>query len=104
MRTSCMNMSDLRGIAFGAASDVSGRSLVKVHLHENKRGVIGASAVNGFIEDRSTPPIAIRAEWITSEDQFRELGVEWLGLFERAGRENAFLSFEWMYTWWTHWG
>jgi CelD/BcsL family acetyltransferase involved in cellulose biosynthesis len=47
---------------------------------------------------------AIHGEWIATTEEFQRLGAEWMELFQRAARENAFLSFEWMFTWWRHWG
>ena len=46
----------------------------------------------------------LRAEWITTTGEFERLAREWMDLFQATGRENAFLSFEWMFTWWKHWG
>jgi CelD/BcsL family acetyltransferase involved in cellulose biosynthesis len=42
--------------------------------------------------------------WITAAGEFERLRGEWRELFEAAGQQNAFLSFEWMSTWWKHWG
>ena len=52
------------------------------------------------------PPVesgSLRGEWISTTEEFEQLGAEWMELFERAGCENAFLSFDWMFTWWKHW-
>jgi CelD/BcsL family acetyltransferase involved in cellulose biosynthesis len=46
----------------------------------------------------------LNAEWIASAREFRLLQAEWRHLFERSGAENPFLSFEWMGTWWNHFG
>jgi CelD/BcsL family acetyltransferase involved in cellulose biosynthesis len=47
---------------------------------------------------------SLRFEWLTTNAEFERLKPEWAELFRAAGRENVFLSFEWMFTWWRHWG
>lgn len=47
---------------------------------------------------------ALHAEWVNTTAEFEQLAAEWMDLFQRAKRENAFLSFDWMFTWWKHWG
>ncbi len=46
----------------------------------------------------------IHGEWIASSAAFARLGAEWSGLFQRANQDNVFLTFEWMSTWWKHFG
>ena len=46
----------------------------------------------------------LRATWITSTGDFARLGPEWRQLHAGGGHENAFLTFEWMFTWWRHYG
>jgi CelD/BcsL family acetyltransferase involved in cellulose biosynthesis len=46
----------------------------------------------------------VRAAWISSAEEFQELRTEWTALLERSCQQNAFLTFEWMHTWWNHWG
>lgn len=41
---------------------------------------------------------------ITAETGLRELAEDWHDLFQRTGCDNVFLSFDWMETWWRHWG
>jgi CelD/BcsL family acetyltransferase involved in cellulose biosynthesis len=47
---------------------------------------------------------SLRPEWLAANAEFERLKPEWAELFRLSGRENAFLSFEWMFTWWRHWG
>jgi len=49
-------------------------------------------------------PEAVRAAWIATNSEFERLREEWTELFAAAGTESVFLSFEWMFTWWKHWG
>jgi CelD/BcsL family acetyltransferase involved in cellulose biosynthesis len=42
--------------------------------------------------------------WIATAEEFEQLGGEWMELFTAAERQCVFLSFEWMFTWWRHWG
>jgi CelD/BcsL family acetyltransferase involved in cellulose biosynthesis len=40
----------------------------------------------------------IQGTWITSTEDFARLGPEWRQLLASGSRENAFLTFEWMFT------
>lgn len=44
------------------------------------------------------------AACVTSSAELEELAEEWRELFQRIGCANVFLSWEWMATWWRHWG
>jgi CelD/BcsL family acetyltransferase involved in cellulose biosynthesis len=55
-------------------------------------------------EVRSKSGMPFHAAWITDSEEFRQLRDEWMDLFSRAGCHSAFLSFEWMFLWWKHWG
>lgn len=44
------------------------------------------------------------AEWITSSAGLLQLAPEWKALLQRSRIENTFQSFEWLSTWWEHWG
>ena len=46
----------------------------------------------------------VQAEWVTSSKGFAALAPEWRILLAESGVENAFLTFEWMFTWWRHYG
>ncbi len=59
-----------------------------------------AARIPGFPDESK----AIHGAWIATTEEFRQLSGEWLDLFRCAGLENVFLSFEWMFTWWKHWG
>jgi CelD/BcsL family acetyltransferase involved in cellulose biosynthesis len=45
-----------------------------------------------------------QATWIATAEDFESLRGDWTELFEAAASRCAFLSFEWMFTWWKHWG
>lgn len=47
---------------------------------------------------------ALHGEWIATTEKFLQLAEEWNELYLRAAPDNAFLTFEWMFTWWQHWG
>ena len=47
---------------------------------------------------------SIQASWITTTKEFASLEGEWSELFDAVRVQNVFLSFEWMFTWWKHWG
>jgi CelD/BcsL family acetyltransferase involved in cellulose biosynthesis len=49
-------------------------------------------------------PEEVTGAWIVSTDDFEPLGPEWRELWAKGGHENAFLSFDWMFTWWRHFG
>jgi CelD/BcsL family acetyltransferase involved in cellulose biosynthesis len=42
--------------------------------------------------------------WISTAGDFDNLRDDWTELFEAAAPGSVFLSFEWMFTWWKHWG
>ena len=44
------------------------------------------------------------AECVRTATGLDQLAGEWQDLFERAGCRNAFLSVEWMESWWRRWG
>jgi len=46
----------------------------------------------------------LQGTWITSNEHFARLSPDWNQLLARTGHENAFLTFEWMFTWWRHFG
>jgi CelD/BcsL family acetyltransferase involved in cellulose biosynthesis len=46
----------------------------------------------------------IHAAWISSTEEFAQLAPEWRELLASSGLENVFLTFEWMSTWWRHFG
>jgi CelD/BcsL family acetyltransferase involved in cellulose biosynthesis len=52
----------------------------------------------------SPPQQDVQGSWVTSTEEFARLGPEWHDLLASAGRENVFLMFEWMFTWWRHFG
>ena len=54
--------------------------------------------------DASRPSSQLRCEWIADEEQFRRLEDEWMNLFRRSASLSAFVTFDWMYLWWKHWG
>jgi CelD/BcsL family acetyltransferase involved in cellulose biosynthesis len=58
----------------------------------------------GSLPDCPDDSGALRGEWIATTAQFHQLAEEWNELFLRAAPGNAFLTFEWMFTWWKHWG
>jgi CelD/BcsL family acetyltransferase involved in cellulose biosynthesis len=41
---------------------------------------------------------------VRTETELHQLQQEWMELFYRIECENVFLSFDWMVTWWYHWG
>ncbi|HEY1207451.1 MAG: GNAT family N-acetyltransferase [Bryobacteraceae bacterium] len=45
-----------------------------------------------------------QATWIATTGDFKSLRSEWTELFEATAPQCVFLSFEWMFTWWKHWG
>ena len=47
---------------------------------------------------------AITVETITDAASFRDLREEWTGLLDRSPADCLFLTWEWLYTWWTHLG
>jgi CelD/BcsL family acetyltransferase involved in cellulose biosynthesis len=47
---------------------------------------------------------AISVETITDAATFRDLREEWTGLLDRSPADCLFLTWEWLYTWWTHLG
>ena len=55
---------------------------------------------------RTTPPGvgAAEATWIATSEEFESLSREWTELFQELPQPYVFLSFEWMFTWWKHWG
>lgn len=54
---------------------------------------------NGAYERRG-----VVAACVTSSAELEQLAEEWRELFQRIGCTNVFLSWEWMATWWRHWG
>ena len=46
----------------------------------------------------------LRSEWIEDAAEFSRIGAEWRDLFRRANSPNVFLTFDWMNTWWKHFG
>jgi CelD/BcsL family acetyltransferase involved in cellulose biosynthesis len=55
-----------------------------------------------FVDTRIEEPIT--GTWVTSTEDFLALGPEWRQLLASGGHENVFLTFEWMFTWWRHFG
>jgi len=47
---------------------------------------------------------AITVETITDTATFRDLRREWTDLLDRSRADCLFLTWEWLYTWWTHLG
>lgn len=47
---------------------------------------------------------AMLVNTLMTEEEFRALGKEWNGLLHRSQSNNIFLTWEWMYTWWKHYG
>ena len=47
---------------------------------------------------------AITVETITDAATFRDLRQEWTDLLGRSSADCLFLTWEWLYTWWTHLG
>ena len=47
---------------------------------------------------------AITVETITDAATFRDLREEWTDLLDRSAADCLFLTWEWLYTWWTHLG
>jgi CelD/BcsL family acetyltransferase involved in cellulose biosynthesis len=47
---------------------------------------------------------AITVATITDAATFRDLREEWTDLLERSSADCLFLTWEWLYTWWTHLG
>ena len=47
---------------------------------------------------------AITVETITDAATFRDLRDEWTDLLDRSPADCLFLTWEWLYTWWTHLG
>jgi CelD/BcsL family acetyltransferase involved in cellulose biosynthesis len=47
---------------------------------------------------------ATQVEIITEESEFLALEHIWNPLLQRSGMGNIFLTFEWLYTWWRHFG
>lgn len=59
--------------------------------------------------EEALPPVKhdrgeLQAAWISTIEDFQALHLEWNELLERSGKENVFLAFEWIFTWWKHWG
>jgi CelD/BcsL family acetyltransferase involved in cellulose biosynthesis len=44
------------------------------------------------------------AACVRTDTELQQLQQEWMDLFYRIECENVFLSFDWMATWWSHWG
>ncbi|GEM_PF-2501359 len=47
---------------------------------------------------------AIQVEIITEESEFLALEYIWNSLLQRSGADSIFLTFEWLSTWWRHFG
>jgi CelD/BcsL family acetyltransferase involved in cellulose biosynthesis len=47
-------------------------------------------------------PASVTVETIGELEGFRDLREEWTGLLAASDADNLFLSWEWLYTWWTH--
>jgi CelD/BcsL family acetyltransferase involved in cellulose biosynthesis len=47
---------------------------------------------------------AIQVEIITEESEFLALEHIWNPLLQRSGADSIFLTFEWLSTWWRHFG
>jgi len=55
-----------------------------------------------MINNYSSHPITIRQ--ITSTEEFRELELEWSTLFQHNIIQTAFLTWEWLFSWWQIYG
>lgn len=44
----------------------------------------------------------MKIELIENTDRFRALHEEWNALLERSSQTSVFLTWEWLFTWWTH--
>jgi CelD/BcsL family acetyltransferase involved in cellulose biosynthesis len=63
-----------------------------------------AIPAGGISEQSPLEQTRVHGTWIHTRAEFQNLRDEWTALHNRSGSENAFLSFEWMFTWWQHWG
>ncbi len=48
-----------------------------------------------------TPPV-LRVETVTSTAEFERLEAEWNDLLDRSASRSIFLSWDWLFPWWTH--
>ena len=46
----------------------------------------------------------LRLEIVTDASAFRDMKEEWNALLSESPRKSVFLSWEWLYTWWQHYG
>jgi len=49
-------------------------------------------------------PGSVTVTCVSTASELEDLSGEWKELFTRVGCQNAFLSVEWMASWWRHWG
>ena len=54
------------------------------------------------LESGSPVPATVTVETIGDLDAFRDLREEWTHLLAASCADHLFLSWEWLYTWWTH--
>jgi CelD/BcsL family acetyltransferase involved in cellulose biosynthesis len=47
---------------------------------------------------------ALRVEWVTTSDGLRALRPAWDALLARGATRTVFLTFDWAWTWWEHFG
>src|SRR5262245_48626478 len=51
---------------------------------------------------QSSPVTRIAVETITDRERFETMRADWTALLADSGADHLFLSWEWLYTWWTH--
>jgi len=49
-------------------------------------------------------PGSVTVTYVSTSSALEQLSGEWRELFKRSGCRSAFLSVEWMTSWWRHWG
>jgi len=62
------------------------------------------SAQDGHILDRGMESIAMNIDCYRNSTEFENLRGEWTDLLNRSSRPSAFMSWEWMYSWWETFG
>jgi CelD/BcsL family acetyltransferase involved in cellulose biosynthesis len=55
-------------------------------------------------EQPRSAPGALTVGWATTAEEFKSFEPHWNALLARSGVDSIFLTFEWLWTWWEHFG
>src|SRR5579871_985475 len=64
----------------------------------------GTMSTLAVIAHSHRSPLITAIEKIADDDAFSRLQGEWDELLQTSAADNLFLTFEWLYTWWKHFG